>query len=59
MGITPSGDTRASIGASDEVIGITPSSSICWEYDSATANPKPNCLIVINFVGFIIQPKLY
>jgi len=38
MGITPSGDTRASTGKSDEVIGITPSSRICSEYDSATAN---------------------
>jgi len=31
MGITPSGDTRASTGRSDGVIGITPSSRICSE----------------------------
>ena len=53
MGITPAGDTRASTGTSDEVIGITPSPSICSEYDRATANPKPNCLIEIDFVGLI------
>lgn len=57
MGITPSGDTRASTGKSDEVIGIIPSSSICSEYDSATANSKPNCLIMLVFVGFV-QTKL-
>lgn len=38
MGITPAGDTRASTGRSDGVVGITPSSRICSEYDSATAN---------------------
>lgn len=56
MGTTPSGDTRASTGTSVEVIGITPSSSICCEYDSATANPIR--AIVMHFVGSI-QPKIY
>lgn len=37
MGITPAGDTRASTRTSDKVIGMTPSSNICSEYDSATA----------------------
>lgn len=58
MGITPSGDTRASIGTSDAVTGITPSSSICSEYDSATASAKPNCLILIHFLG-LVQPRIY
>ena len=37
IGITPVEDTRASIETSCWVIGITPSSTICGEYDSATA----------------------
>lgn len=37
MGITPAADTRASTGMSFGVIGITSSSIICVEYESATA----------------------
>jgi len=56
IGITPSGDTRASTGISLEVTGITPSSSICCEYDSATTKPK--CVTVVHFLGFI-EAKIY
>lgn len=37
MGIMPEGETRASMGTSLGVIGITSSSKICTEYERATA----------------------
>lgn len=40
MGIKPLGDTRASTGTSFGVTGITPSSTICTEYDRATAKTQ-------------------
>lgn len=43
MGITPDGETSASIGTSVGVTGITPSSVICSEYDSATTNQSQMC----------------
>lgn len=42
IGITPIGDTRASTGMSFGVTAITPSSIICTEYDSTTAETDSN-----------------
>lgn len=40
MGTTPAGVTKASTLISLGVIGMTPSSNICTEYDKATAGKK-------------------
>lgn len=42
MGTTPAGVTKASTLISLGVIGMTPSSNICTEYDKATAGKKKN-----------------
>jgi len=37
IGMTPEDKTRASIGTSVELTGMTPSSIICTEYERATS----------------------